>query len=237
VLSSEQTDVRIAVVADVADNPDASDQRARDGDAAPGMRGHDRSDEEFAQAVMTGAEPAFAALYDRYCRRAYSLARRICVDEGLAETVVQEVFLAFWREPRSFDSDCGSFGPWLLTLVHHKSVDAVRREATIRHRAEPIGHHGQQPVVVPAPAAGHGAPRAGQPGRIRNALGSLPADQRRALALTYYGGYTQREVAAMTGVPLGTVQSRMCSGVHHLSHVLGPVLGDASAGMPGGGAR
>ena len=92
-------------------------------------------------------------------------------------------------------------------------------------------------MVVPAQAAGHGAPRAVEAGQIRNALGALPADQRRALALTYYGGYTQREVAAMTGVPLGTVQARMRSGVQRLRQVLGPVLGDASAGIPGGGAR
>jgi RNA polymerase sigma factor (sigma-70 family) len=232
VLCSEQTDVRIAVVADVADNPDASDRRARGG--APGMRGHDRSDEEFVQAVGAGVEPAFAALYDRHCRRAYSLARRICVDEGLAEKVVQEVFLAFWKEPRRFDSGRGRFGEWILALVHHESVDAVRREATIRHRTD---DHGQQRVLVPAPAAGHREPRAVQAGQIRNALGALPADQRRALALTYYGGYTQREVAAMTGLPLRTVQSRMLSGVQHLRHVLGPVLGDASAGIRGGGAR
>jgi len=222
------------VVADVADNPDASDQRARDGAAALGMRGHDQADEEFAQSVVKGVESAFAALYDRYCWRAYSLARRICVDEGLAEKVVQEVFLAFWREPRRFDSDRGSFGPWILMLVHHKSVDAVRREATIRHRTEPVGEHGRERVVEPAPAAGQGAPRAVEAGQVRNALGALPADQRRALALTYYGGYTQREVAAMTGVPLGTVQSQMCSGVQRLRNVLGPVLGDASAGIPGG---
>ncbi|WP_433297472.1 RNA polymerase sigma factor [Pseudonocardia sp. CA-142604] len=224
-------------MADVADNPDAPDQRARAGAAAPGMRADDRSDEEFAQAVVTGVESAFAALYDRYCRRAYSLARRICVDEGMAETVVQEVFLAFWREPRRFDSDCGSFGPWILTLVHHRSVDAVRREATVRHRTEPIGDRGRQRVDVPAPAAGHEASRAVPPGRIRNALGALPADQRRALALTYYGGYTQREVAAMTRVPLGTVQSRMVSGVQQLRHVLGLVPGNASPGIRRGGAR
>jgi RNA polymerase sigma factor (sigma-70 family) len=218
----------------VADNPDASDQRARGGAAAPGMRGHDQSDEEFAQSVVKGAESAFAALYDRYCRRAYSLARRICVDEGLAETVVQDVFLAFWREPRRFDSDRGSFGPWILSLVHHESVDAVRRQATIRHRTEPVGEHGRERVVEPARAAGQGAPRAVEAGQVRNPLGALPADQRRSLALTYYGGYTQREVAAMTGVPLGSVQSQMCSGVQRLRTVLGRVLGDASAGIRGG---
>jgi RNA polymerase sigma factor (sigma-70 family) len=218
------------VVADVADNPDATDQRARDGGAALGKCGQDQSDEEFIQSVVKGVESAFAALYDRHCRRAYSLARRICVDEGLAEKVVQEVFLAFWREPRRFDSDRGSFGPWILTLVHHRSVDAVRREATIRRRAEPVGEHGQQRVVEPAPAAGQGAPRSVEAGQVRDAVGALPADQRRALVLAYYGGYTQREVAAMTGVPLRTVQSRMFSSVERLSNV----LGDASAGIPRG---
>jgi RNA polymerase sigma factor (sigma-70 family) len=230
----EQTDVRIPVVADVADNPDASDQRARDGGAALGMRGRDRSDEEFARSVVGGVESAFAALYDRYCRRAYSLARRICVDEGLAEKVVQEVFLAFWREPRRFDSGRGSFGPWILTLVHHKSVDAVRRQATIWRRTEPIGEYGQERVAVPAPAVGQGAPRAVEAGQVRNVLGALPVDQRRALALAYYGGYTQREVAAMTGVPLRTVQSRMVRSIERLRNVLGPELGDASAGLPRG---
>jgi RNA polymerase sigma-70 factor (ECF subfamily) len=221
--------VRIPVVADVADDPDGSDQRARDG-AALGIRGHDQSDEDFVQSVVEGVESAFAALYDRYGRRAYSLARRISVDEGLAEKVVQEVFLAFWREPRRFDSDRGSFGPCLLTLVHHRSVDAVRREATIRRPTEPIGEYGQQRVVEPAPAAGQEAPRSVEAGQVRDALGSLPADQRRALALAYYGGYTQREVAAMTGIPLRTVQSRMFSSVGRLRNV----LGDASVGIPRG---
>jgi RNA polymerase sigma factor (sigma-70 family) len=233
VLCCEQTDVRIAVVADVADNPDASDQGTRDGAAARRMRGHDQSDEQFARSVVTGVESAFAALYDRYCRRAYSLALRICVDEELAAKVVHEAFLAFWREPRRFHPGRGSFGPWILTLVHHKAVDSVRREVTIRRRTESTGDHGQQRVLVPAPAR-RGAVG---PGRIRNALGALPEDQRRALALTYYGGYTQREVAAMTGVPLRTVQSRMFSGVRHLRHLLGPVPGNASAGIPHGGAR
>ena len=222
------------MVADVADNPDASDQRARGGGAALGMCGYDRSDEEFAQSVVEGVESAFAALYDRYGRRAYSLARRICVVEGLAEKVVQEVFLAFWREPRRFDSDRGSFGPWILTVVHHSSVDALRREATIRRRTEPIGEYGHERVVEPAPAAGQGAPRAAEAGQVRDALGALPVDQRRAFALAYYGGYTQREVAAMTGVSLRTVQSRMFSSVERLRNVLGPVLGDASAGIPRG---
>lgn len=222
------------MVADVADNPDASDQRARDGAAALGMRGHDQADEEFAQSVVKGVESAFAALYDRYCWRAYSLARRICVDEGLAEKVVQEVFLAFWREPRRYDPHRGSFCTWILAVVHHKSVDVVRREAAIRRRTVPAAEEGKERPADTGPGADQGALLAVEAGHVRDALSGLPPDQRQALALAYFGGYTQREVAAITGVPLGTVKSRMFNGVQRLRSVLGPVLGDVSADLPGG---
>jgi RNA polymerase sigma factor (sigma-70 family) len=221
-------------VADVADTPHAPDRPGPGGDL-PAVDDPDvRSDEELVRSVVDGAESGLASLYDRYCRRAYSLARRVCVDEGLAEEVVQEVFLAFWREPRRFDSDRGSFGTWILALVHHKSVDAVRREAAIRRRTAPVAEEGRERSADTGPGADQGALRAVEAGHVRDALGGLPADQRQALALAYFGGYTQREVAAITGVPLGTVKSRMFSGVQRLRSVLGPVLGDVSADLPGG---
>jgi RNA polymerase sigma-70 factor (ECF subfamily) len=158
------------------------------------------------------------------------LARRICADDGLAEDVVQEVFLAFWRDPRRFDPTRGSFATWLLTLVHHKSVDAVRRESTIRRRTVPAAEDGDEWSAQPGPGADQAALGAVVAGQVRDALGRLPAEQRQALALAYYGGYTQREVAALTGVPLGTVKSRMFTGVQRLKSVLGPLFGD----LPGG---
>jgi RNA polymerase sigma factor (sigma-70 family) len=85
---------------------------------------------------------ALSQLYQRFGRPCYSLARRICADEGLAEDVVQEVFLTLWRDPTRFDPARGGFATWLLTLIHHKAVDAVRRESTIRRR------------IVAAPEAG-----------------------------------------------------------------------------------
>ena len=84
--------------------------------------------------MAAGDQDAFAALYDRYCRQAYSLARRVCVDPEFAEEAVQEAFLAVWKDPGRFDPARGGFASWLLTLVHHRSVDVVRRQASHRKR-------------------------------------------------------------------------------------------------------
>jgi RNA polymerase sigma-70 factor (ECF subfamily) len=194
----------------------------------------DVPDEELVRAVVAGEHPALAALYDRYGRRAYSLARRVCRDDALAEDVVQEVFLAFWRDPRRFDPGRGGFGTWILTLVHHKSVDAVRRESTVRRRTVAVADDGQEWSGPPGPGADHGALQAMEAGQVRDALGLLPAEQREALALAYFGGYSQREVATLTGVPLGTVKSRMFSGMRRLRGVLGPVLGEIATDAGGG---
>jgi RNA polymerase sigma factor (sigma-70 family) len=194
----------------------------------------DRPDEELVRAVVAGTHSALAALYDRYGRRAYSLARRVCGDDNLAEDVVQEVFLAFWRDPRRFDPGRGGFGTWILTLVHHKSVDAVRRESAIRRRTVAVVEEGQEWSAPPGPGADQSALQSLEAGQVRDALGGLPAEQREALALAYFGGYSQREVATLTGVPLGTVKSRMFSGMRRLRGALGPVLGEIATDAGGG---
>ena len=223
-------------MAEVADTPDAPDRRGRAvSRAGSSGRTHDPADDLMVQQVVEGDQSALGRLYDRYGRPAYSLARRICADDGIAEDVVQEVFLAFWRDPTRFDASRGSFGTWLLTLVHHKSVDAVRRESTIRRRTVPAAEDGDEWSAPPGPGADQAALGKVVAGQVRDALGGLPAEQRQALALAYYGGYTQREVAALTGVPLGTVKSRMFTGVQRLRSVLGPLLGDVAGDF--GGAR
>lgn len=179
-------------------------------------------DLELVAAVADGSQAALATLYDRYSRRAYSLARRICVDDGIAEDVIQEVFLALWKAPHRFDATRGSFATWILTVVHHRSVDAVRRESNIRRRtAAPMD---DEPFGPAGPGADQDALAALTAGQVRTALEALPTDQRKALALAYFGGYTQSEVASLTGVPLGTVKSRMFTGLKRLRTVLAPLL-------------
>lgn len=215
---------------DVAEAPDAPSGRGRARRAV-----HDPADQALVDRVTAGDQSALGELYDRYSRPAYSLARRICVDEGFAEDVIQEVFLSFWRDPGRFDPERGTFSTWLLTLVHHKAVDAVRREGAIRKRTVPAVDEGDEGGAPSGPGADQAALGSVVAGQVRDALGALPAEQRQALALAYYAGYTQREVAALTGVPLGTVKSRMFAGVQRLRSVLGPLLGEL-AGEPAGGA-
>lgn len=223
----------MAGVADTPDAPGGHDAALR---STVGGRGSDPCDAQVIQRVVAGDQRALGELYDRWAKPAFSLARRVCADEGLAEDVVQEVFIAFWREPGRFNPARGAFGSWLLTLVHHKAVDAVRRESVIRRRTVPAAEDGEEWSAPPGPGADQAALGAVVAGQVRDALGRLPDEQREALALAYFGGYTQREVATLTGVPLGTVKSRMFTGVQRLRNVLGPALGEVVSDF-GGGAR
>lgn len=221
-------------MAGIAGSPDRSQPERPAGSARREPSRRDDVDVRLVQRIVGGDSAALGELYDRFGRQAYSLARRICADEGLAEDVVQEVFLAFWRDPSRFDPARGRFGTWLLTLVHHKSVDAVRRESTIRRRTVPADDDGAEWSAPPGPGADEAAIGSLVAGQVRDALTRLPAEQRRVLALAYYGGYTQREVAALTGVPLGTVKSRMFTGVARLRSLLGAAVGEIGGDLAGG---
>lgn len=183
------------------------------------------SDAELARRLGDADGAALSQLYQRFGRPCYSLARRICADDGLAEEVVQEVFLTLWRDPRRFDPARGSFATWLLTLIHHKAVDAVRRESTVRRRVVPAPEAGEEWSPTPVPGADQAAMARVAAGQVREALHRLPAEQRKVLALAYFGGHTQREIAVLTEVPLGTVKSRMFAGVQRLRSLLGEQLG------------
>lgn len=180
------------------------------------------SDTTLLERIGERSADALAQLYDRFGRPAYSLARRICVDESLAEDVVQEAFLVVWRDPGRFDPARGTVSSWFLTLVHHRAVDAVRREATRRKRTASPSVEGEDWNLPPGPGADQAALGAVVAGKVRDALSDLPADQREALALAYFGGYTQREIASLVDVPLGTVKSRMFAGTQKLRAILGP---------------
>ncbi|MGH3856579.1 MAG: RNA polymerase sigma factor [Pseudonocardiaceae bacterium] len=183
------------------------------------------SNAELARRLGDADGTALAQLYQRFGRPCYSLARRICADEGLAEDVVQEVFLTLWRDPARFDPSRGSFATWLLTLIHHKAVDAVRRESTIRRRMVAAPEAGEEWSPTPVPGADQAAMARVAAGQVRAALHRLPAEQRQVLALAYFGGHTQREIAALTSVPLGTVKSRMFTAVQRLRLLLNDQLG------------
>ncbi|MFD1146059.1 RNA polymerase sigma factor [Saccharothrix hoggarensis] len=201
---------------------------------APPRREPDRrpSDVELVGRVATGDRAAFGDLYDRYAKPAYSLARRICVDPGLAEDVVQEAFLVLWRNPAGYDRSRGGFGTWLMTVVHHRAVDAVRRENTQRRRSVPLTDELSERNIPPSDGADHAALTGVVGAEVREALQRLPEDQRQVIALAYLGGYTQIEVAALTGIPLGTVKSRTFAAIRRLR----TVLQSAWAGETGGDA-
>ena len=176
------------------------------------------------------APASTAELVDRWTAPALSRARRVLADDRLAEDVVQEAFVSYWRNPQAFESARGSFGAWFLTLVHHKAVDAVRHEESQRRRLDAAarGHGDESPVDVAELVAARV-----DDGRVRTALDALPAAQREALVLAYWGGCTQREIAARTGAPLGTVKTRMLAGMRRLHVGLSATgLGTAPAASP-----
>src|SRR5262245_58051520 len=176
------------------------------------------SDEALVALVARGDESALAALYDRVGRVAYGLAYRIVRDDRLAEDAVQEGFLAVWRSAATFSADRGKASTWIVTLVHRKAVDIVRREQ--RRRAEPLDVGAAQAVADPTGSAEEEAWLGFERDRVQSALRTLPDAQRETLELAYYGGYSQSELASKLGVPLGTIKSRMFAGLARLREVL-----------------
>jgi RNA polymerase sigma-70 factor (ECF subfamily) len=171
------------------------------------------SDEAVVALVARGEEWALTELYDRHGRLAYGLALRIVRDPALAEDAVQDAFLAVWRSASRFMAERSKASTWLLTLVHRRAVDLVRREQ--RRRTEPVEQ--APPVAEPADEA---VWLRLERERVQKALRTLPDQQREALELAYYGGFTQSELADRLGQPLGTIKSRMFSGLATLRELL-----------------
>lgn len=174
-----------------------------------------RSDEEVLAAIADGDDQGLAELYDRYGRLAYGLAYRVLRDQALAEDAVQDAFLAIWRSADGYRRERAKPSTWILTLVHRRAVDLVRREDL--RRAERLDETPE--------AAGASVPEEAdlreKRTAVQAALRELPQDQREALELAYYGGFTQSELAARLGVPLGTIKSRMFAGLAKLRDLLG----------------
>jgi RNA polymerase sigma factor (sigma-70 family) len=179
------------------------------------------SDEALVALIARSDDAALAELYDRFGRVAYGLALRVVRDSALAEDVVQEAFLAAWRSAGRFVAERGKARTWLLTLVHRRAVDLVRREEL--RRAEPLAEAPEVATEATEEQAWLGLQRA----HVQDALRKLPDQQREAIELAYYGGFTQAELATRLGEPLGTIKSRMFTGLARLRDLL------AEAGVEG----
>ena len=174
------------------------------------------SDEALVALVARDDEDALAELYDRMSRIAYGLALRVLRDERHAEDAVQEAFLQVWRSAASFRAERAKASTWILTLVHRRAVDLVRREQ--RRQADPLTDESD---TAQAPEQTEEAVWLRfERERVQTALKQLPDVQREALELAYYGGFSQSELAERLGVPLGTIKSRMFAGLARLRELL-----------------
>jgi RNA polymerase sigma factor (sigma-70 family) len=185
-------------------------------------------DGDLLSAMVAGQLDALESLYDRYRTMAYSIAYRITGDSTAAEDVVQDAFLGVWRNAERYVEGRGSVKTWLLSIVHHRAVDAVRRR---RPTVELPEREEAPPASLTLPDVWSEVSGRLDATAVRHALGTLPDPQREALELAYYGGLTQQEIADRTATPLGTVKSRMRLGLLSLRRV----LGDATALESGGG--
>jgi RNA polymerase sigma factor (sigma-70 family) len=187
------------------------------GDVAGGKQrvAYDTLDDATLGALIGDRDSAaIDELYDRHGSACYGLARRVVADEQLAQDVVQDVFLAIWRGAATYDGSRGSLITWLFALTHHKSVDAVRRSQ--RHSGRRASEDALSTEPDPTPAVEEQAMASVRRDQVRAALAELPEPQRQALTLAYFGGYSQSEIAQLTGIPLGTVKTRTLAAMRRL---------------------
>jgi RNA polymerase sigma factor (sigma-70 family) len=181
---------------------------------APDGLSEGQSEAELMRQVAAGEIGGLEILYDRYHSMAYALALRITTETGLAEDVVQDSFLGVWRNASRYAEDKGSVRGWLLAIVRHRAIDAMRRQRA----SVAIGEEADEavPAALTLPdiwpeVAGHLDAE-----QIRRAMTALPPAQRDVIELAYFDGLTQREIAERTHAPLGTVKSRIRLGLASL---------------------
>jgi RNA polymerase sigma-70 factor (ECF subfamily) len=172
------------------------------------------SDADLVALIATGDQAAFSAFHVRYEPAARRLARRVTGDAGLAEDVVQEAFLAVWRQSARFDATRAQPATWLMMIVHHRAVDAVRRE--IHRGTIPVGW---VDAVLEEPRDDAWARLVAH--RLADALALLPEPQREVLELTFFAGLSQSQAAGRLGQPLGTIKSRTHTALTRLRATLG----------------
>ncbi|MBA2419957.1 MAG: sigma-70 family RNA polymerase sigma factor [Thermoleophilaceae bacterium] len=168
--------------------------------------------------VQDGDPRAFEVLYDRHSGAAFSLAYRMVGNRVTAEDVSQEAFLSIWRSRLRYRSDRGSVRTWVLGIVHHRAIDALRRNLVHERRratAEGLEERQEAPELTDVEVA-----RRDEARQVRSAIGTLPSEQSRVVELAYFGGFTHSQIAEMLGTPIGTVKGRMRLGLEKLRHEL-----------------
>ena len=177
------------------------------------------ADEDLMQLVRRGDAAAFEVIYERHSRAAFSLAYRMAGSRGVAEDVVQEAFLNLWRSGARYERARGSVRTWVLGIVHHRAIDALRRSHV--HERRRASDEGLEEVLETGERTDVEAARHEEARVVRRALEHLPSEQVQVIELAYFGGFTHTEIAEMLATPVGTVKGRMRLGLEKMRHALG----------------
>jgi RNA polymerase sigma-70 factor (ECF subfamily) len=177
------------------------------------------ADEDLMQLMRQGDARAFETIYERHSTAAFSLAYRMTGRRGAAEDVVQEAFLSLWRSGARYDRTRGSVRTWILGIVHHRAIDALRRSTV--HDKRRASDEGLEERFAATERTDVEAARREEAAEVRSALATLPEEQSRAIELAYFGGFSQSEIAAMLDTPIGTVKGRIRLGLEKLRGRLG----------------
>lgn len=182
--------------------------------------GFEMSDEALLDAIADGSAWAMESLYQRYSRILYSLAYRMVADHQVAEDLLQDAFIAVWRRATSFTPSAGAARSWLISILHHRTIDYLRR---VRRRAaiqEAPLEDIEFDETIATPDAWEEAWRSVRSAQVREALMQIPTEQRLVIELAYFQGWTHSEIAEGTHTPLGTVKARMRLGLQRLKRHL-----------------
>jgi len=178
------------------------------------------ADEEVMVLLRDGNPDAFEVFYDRHGGAAYSLAYRIAGDRNVAEDITQEAFMSIWRSRTRFDRERGSVRAWVLGIVHHRAIDALRRNSG--HQRRRASAEGIEERFEAAERTEVEVARRDEAAEVREALSGLPGNQQEVVRLAYFGGFTHTQIADMLGQPVGTVKGRMRLGLEKLRRALAP---------------
>jgi RNA polymerase sigma-70 factor, ECF subfamily len=181
------------------------------------------ADEELMQLVQNGEVDAFEVIFDRHASAAFSLAYRMCGRRAAAEDIVQDAFLSLWRSGGGYDPRRGSVRSWVLSVVHNRAIDAMRRAGS--KAGLDVPDEGIADRLPAAETTDGEAERRDEARLVRTALDELPADQRQVIELAYFGGFSHAQIAAILDLPAGTVKGRMRLGLSKLRIALGEPAG------------